>query len=44
MPGSMGSGAGGLLGRDPIQLDNKGIEDYIKGRTILVTGAGGSIG
>ena len=33
-----------LLGRDPIVLDNKGIEDYIKGRTILVTGAGGSIG
>lgn len=33
-----------LLGRDPIQLDNKGIEDYIKGRIILVTGAGGSIG
>ena len=33
-----------LLGRDPIQLDNKGIADYIKGRTILVTGAGGSIG
>ncbi|MGN0144912.1 MAG: polysaccharide biosynthesis protein [Clostridium sp.] len=33
-----------LLGRDPIQLDNKGIEDYIKGKTILVTGAGGSIG
>ncbi|WP_294373426.1 nucleoside-diphosphate sugar epimerase/dehydratase [uncultured Clostridium sp.] len=33
-----------LLGRDPIQLDNQGIEEYIKGRTILVTGAGGSIG
>lgn len=33
-----------LLGREPIVLDNKGIEDYIKGRTILVTGAGGSIG
>ncbi|WP_294155490.1 nucleoside-diphosphate sugar epimerase/dehydratase [uncultured Clostridium sp.] len=33
-----------LLGRDPIVLDNKGIEDYIKDRTILVTGAGGSIG
>ena len=33
-----------LLGRDPIVLDNKGIEHYIKDRTILVTGAGGSIG
>lgn len=33
-----------LLGRDPIQLDNKGISDYIEGRTILITGAGGSIG
>ncbi|CUU50627.1 polysaccharide biosynthesis protein [Clostridium beijerinckii] len=33
-----------LLGRDPIQLDNKGISDYIEGRTILVTGGGGSIG
>ena len=33
-----------LLGRDPIQLDNKGIADYIEGRTILITGAGGSIG
>lgn len=27
-----------LLGRDPIQLDNKGISDYIEGKTILVTG------
>ena len=33
-----------LLGRDPIQLDNKGISDYIEGKTILVTGGGGSIG
>ncbi|MGN2336985.1 polysaccharide biosynthesis protein [Clostridium cagae] len=33
-----------LLGRDPIVLDNKGISDYIQGKTILVTGAGGSIG
>jgi len=33
-----------LLGRDPILLDNKGISDYIEGKTILVTGGGGSIG
>ncbi|MBW6410799.1 polysaccharide biosynthesis protein [Clostridium weizhouense] len=33
-----------LLGRDPIQLDNKGISDYIQDKVILVTGGGGSIG
>lgn len=33
-----------LLGRDEIKLDNKNIENLIKNRTILVTGAGGSIG
>ncbi|AOR24532.1 polysaccharide biosynthesis protein [Clostridium taeniosporum] len=33
-----------LLGRDPIVLDNKGISDYLNEKTILVTGAGGSIG
>ncbi|KQL42440.1 hypothetical protein AN960_00300 [Bacillus sp. FJAT-25509] len=33
-----------LLGRDPIQLDDEGILDSIKDNTILVTGAGGSIG
>lgn len=33
-----------LLGRESIKLDNEGIEDYIKGNTVLVTGGGGSIG
>lgn len=33
-----------LLGRDPIRLDNKNIENLIKDNTILVTGGGGSIG
>lgn len=33
-----------LLGREPIQLDDEGILDSIKDKTILVTGAGGSIG
>ncbi|WP_046174341.1 polysaccharide biosynthesis protein [Domibacillus indicus] len=33
-----------LLGRPPIQLDIPAIAHYIQGKTILVTGAGGSIG
>lgn len=33
-----------LLGRDEIKLDNANIENLIKNRTILITGAGGSIG
>ncbi|MGE7876622.1 polysaccharide biosynthesis protein [Peribacillus muralis] len=33
-----------LLGRSPVQLDDKGILETIVGSTILVTGAGGSIG
>ncbi|PGW80209.1 hypothetical protein COE01_16275 [Bacillus thuringiensis] len=33
-----------LLGREPIKLDDAGIGEKIKGKTILVTGAGGSIG
>ena len=33
-----------LLGRDTIKLDNKNITELIKGRSVLVTGGGGSIG
>lgn len=33
-----------LLGRDPIELDNKNIKNLIKDKTVLVTGGGGSIG
>ena len=33
-----------LLGRDPVTLDTAGLESWLSGRTVLVTGAGGSIG
>ena len=33
-----------LLGRESIKLDYDGISDYIKEKTVLVTGGGGSIG
>jgi FlaA1/EpsC-like NDP-sugar epimerase len=33
-----------LLGREPVQLDVAGLADLLSGQTILVTGAGGSIG
>ena len=33
-----------LLGRDPVQLDESGLQAWIRGRSVLVTGAGGSIG
>ncbi|MFC1891541.1 polysaccharide biosynthesis protein [Thermodesulfobacteriota bacterium] len=33
-----------LLGREQVDLDEAGIGEYLKGKKILVTGAGGSIG
>ncbi|PKN64864.1 MAG: polysaccharide biosynthesis protein, partial [Deltaproteobacteria bacterium HGW-Deltaproteobacteria-10] len=33
-----------LLGRPPVKLDNTGISGYLNGRTVLITGCGGSIG
>lgn len=33
-----------LLGRSQVRLDTARIEEYISGRTVLVTGCGGSIG
>ncbi len=33
-----------LLGREPVLLDEAGIADCLRDRTVLITGAGGSIG
>jgi FlaA1/EpsC-like NDP-sugar epimerase len=33
-----------LLGREPVRLDEAGIDACLHGKTVLVTGAGGSIG
>lgn len=33
-----------LLGRPPVELDDAAISKYIQGKTVLVTGGGGSIG
>ena len=33
-----------LLGREPVQLDEQGIDKVLHARTVLITGCGGSIG
>jgi FlaA1/EpsC-like NDP-sugar epimerase len=33
-----------LLGREPIHLDDKNLHDFLTGKVVMVTGAGGSIG
>ncbi len=33
-----------LLGRVPVQLDDHNLHDFLTGKTVMVTGAGGSIG
>jgi FlaA1/EpsC-like NDP-sugar epimerase len=33
-----------LLGREPVKLDEAGISECLSGKTVLITGAGGSIG
>ena len=33
-----------LLGRDPVRLDDQNLHDFLTDKTVMVTGAGGSIG
>ncbi len=33
-----------LLGREPVQLDDQNLHDFLTEKTVMVTGAGGSIG
>ena len=33
-----------LLGRKPVRLDNSKVSEFLRGRRVMVTGAGGSIG
>lgn len=33
-----------LLGREPVEMNSKEVTEYISGKTVLITGGGGSIG
>ena len=33
-----------LLGREPVELDDENLHEFLTGKTVMVTGAGGSIG
>ncbi len=33
-----------LLGREPVELDDQNLHEFLTGKTVMVTGAGGSIG
>jgi FlaA1/EpsC-like NDP-sugar epimerase len=33
-----------LLGREPVELEDKNLHEFLGGKTVMVTGAGGSIG